>query len=90
MTIKEITIHYGGRINLGDWNSVDIKTTMTANLSEDEDSKEAARRLMEEAKEIVREAGKEAMQKRKVDLQLLFKGLPVDVRNQIMEATDAN
>jgi hypothetical protein len=54
MKVKTISVTYGRKINLGDYNSAEIGLTLWADLDEHEDHEEAVLQLQSEAREFAR------------------------------------
>ena len=64
MQIREITVTYGGKLNLGDYNSAHVELTATALLDDDEHLDEVAGQLFQQIKAEVRTQVRELMGKR--------------------------
>ena len=81
---KEISVCYGGKLNLGDYNSVHIEATVTA-LLEDGDTVEAATaELFEDVKSAVRAQAQALKAKNpRASVLEIFAGLPVEAQQQI-------
>ena len=83
MQVKEITISYGAKINVGDFNSVHIEISATALVEEGDDAEACRAELLASAKEAVRAEARELMKKPKARVAEVIAGLPVDVANQL-------
>lgn len=83
MQIREITVTYGGKLNLGDYNSAHVEASLTALLDEGEDAETATAALFEQAKGAVRAQSAELLKKVRTAATLAFAGLPVDVRETL-------
>lgn len=55
MKVKTISVTYGRKINLGDYNSAEIGLTLWADLEEGEDHVDAVRELQRESRELARD-----------------------------------
>lgn len=83
MQVREITATYGGKLNLGDYNSAHVEISLTALLDEGEDASAAAAALFEQAKAAVRAQSAEILKKTRTAATLAFAGLPVDVQQSL-------
>jgi hypothetical protein len=83
MRIKEITATWGGKINLGNYNSAHVEMTASAILDEGEDQKEAMAQLWEIVQESVRTEARKLVAVRKAQVDEIFAGLPVEAKQQI-------
>lgn len=81
--MKEVTVTYGGKLNLGDFNSAHIETTLTALPEEGETAEQVATTLLAAAKQLVQTEARRMYAKRNARVDEIFAGLPVEVRNQI-------
>jgi len=81
--LKEVTITYGGKLNLGDFNSAHIETTLTALPEEGETAEQVAAALMNTARDLVRAEARQLYAKRNARVDEIFAGLPVEVRQQL-------
>ena len=55
MQIREITVTYGGKLNLGDYNSAHVEISITGVLNDGEDARAATAVLFDQAKAAVRD-----------------------------------
>lgn len=85
MQIKEITATYGGKLNLGDFNSAHIELTASALIEDGEDPFEATAALFAQLKTQVRVQAAELARKKGARVDEIFAGLPVEARSQIRE-----
>ena len=80
MQLKELTVTYGGKLNLGDYNSAHVECSVTALIDEGESFDEVAAQLFHQVKTEVRVQVRELLKKPNSKLEAVFAGLPVDVR----------
>lgn len=64
MQITTITVTYGRKVNLGDYNSLNLEVTLGAGLEPEEEYEPALSRLWEIARESVKEQAVRATKKR--------------------------
>jgi hypothetical protein len=83
MKLKEITITYGGKLNLGDYNSAHVEMTLSALPEDGETAEQVAAALMATAKAKVREETRALYAKRGARVDQIFAGLPVEVQKQM-------
>ena len=83
MRVSEITVTYGGKLNLGDYNSAHVEISLTALLDERDDAESATAALFEQAKGAVRAQSIELLKKVRTAATQAFAGLPVDVRESL-------
>jgi hypothetical protein len=83
MHVTEITATYGGKLNLGDYNSAHVEISLTALLDEGEDAATASAALFEQAKAAVRAQSAEILKKTRTAATMAFAGLPIDVRESL-------
>jgi hypothetical protein len=83
MQIREITATWGGKLNLGDYNSAHIELTASAILDPSEDEKEALASLWQMVQESVRAEARKLVAQRKARVDEIFAGLPVEAREQM-------
>lgn len=81
MQLKEITVTYGGKLNLGNYNSAHVECSVTALVDEGESFDEVAGQLFTQAKAEVRVQVRDLLKKPGTNVEAVFAGLPVDVRN---------
>jgi hypothetical protein len=85
MKVTEITVTYGGKLNLGNYNSAHIEVSATALLDDDEQFTAAAAQLLAQVKTEVRVHAAELFNKRGAQVDEIFAGLPVEARQQIQD-----
>lgn len=85
MNVTEITVTYGGKLNLGNYNSAHIEISATALLDAGERLDEASAQLLSQIKAEVRVHVAELARKRGAQVDEIFAGLPVEARSQIQE-----
>ena len=93
MQIKEVSITYGGKLNLGDYNSAHVEATLSAIAEPGETAEGIANQLMTTAQALVREQVRSLMARRAARVDEIFAGLPVEVQKSLgngKEAADAN
>lgn len=83
MQIREITATWGGKINLGDYNSAHMEMTASAILDPGEDEKEAMSQLWQTVQESVRTEARKLAALRKARVDEIFAGLPVEAQQQV-------
>ena len=83
MQVKEISVTYGGKLNLGDYNSAHVEITVSAILDDREDGQLAVDQLFETAKAAVRKEARVLFEKRGARVDEIFAGLPVEVQQEI-------
>jgi hypothetical protein len=83
MKLKEITVTYGGKLNLGDYNSSHIEASVTVIADEGESIEEVAAAAFEQTKAAVRVHVREALRKQQVSATEVFQGLPVEVSSSL-------
>jgi hypothetical protein len=77
--IKEVTVTYGRKINLGDFNSAHVELTVNAELEDGDDIDATMRALWEMVTNNVRAKAAEFYPK--IAAQELFLGLPIAKEN---------
>jgi len=88
MQVKTISVTYGRKVNLGEYNSANIEISIWGQLEEEEDEGAAVTALWEMAKANVKAQVLPLVQKNTVKVENIFMGLPVEVQKEI--ETDAN
>lgn len=83
MRVREITVTYGGKLNLGDYNSAHIELSATALVDDEELLETASRVLFDQVKTEVRRHVVELLKKRNTRIDDVFAGLPIDVRAEM-------
>jgi hypothetical protein len=80
MQLKELTVTYGGKLNLGDYNSAHVECSVTALVDEGETVNDVVGQLFQQVKTEVRAQVRELLKKPNSKVESVFAGLPVDVR----------
>ena len=83
MQITGISITYGGKLNMGDFNSAHIECTASAILADGESPETAQAELLTFVQSAVQIKARELFVRRGARVDEIFAGLPVDVQNQI-------
>lgn len=78
--IKTISVTYGRKFNLGDYNSADISVTVWADVTDADDPTQATRALFEQAKSAVKEQALPLANKQTAQLREFIAGLPKEVQ----------
>jgi hypothetical protein len=82
MQVKTVSITYGRKLNLQDFNSATIEVSTWAELEEGEDSREAIDALFAQAKEIVREQAQGVAHKLSAQVREVMYGLPRELQQE--------
>ena len=91
MKLKTISVTYGRKINLGDFNNANIEINLSAELDEGDDEAQAASDLWEMAKNNVKAQALPLMGKATAKVENIFMGLPVKIQESLAtEEDDAN
>lgn len=83
VTVKTASVTYGRKFNLGDYNSATIDCTLWADISDDQDLDAAMAALWTMAKENVRAQALPLVNKSKAQVEQVFMGLPLELRQAI-------
>jgi hypothetical protein len=83
MKLTEITATYGGKLNLGDYNSVHIELTASAIVDEGETLEQASEALFSACRQQVRARSLEFLARKQATVEQVFAGLPVEVQQSI-------
>lgn len=83
--IKTVSITYGRKWNLGNYESATTDITIWADVEEDEDLNEVMPRLWDMAKANVKAQALPLVEKNKVQVEQIMMGLPVETREAITE-----
>jgi len=83
--VKTVSVKYGTKRNLGDFNSVNFEISVWADVEEDEDLDDVMKALWEMAKENVRAQATRVVSRQKVETEEIFLGLPIEVQDSIKE-----
>lgn len=90
MNIKEISVTYGGKLNLGDYNSAHIEMTASAVLDNFDEPEKARAELLAFVTEAVQQRARELFAKRGARVDEIFAGLPVEAQEQIKEQSNGD
>ena len=82
MQLKTVSVTYGRKFNLGDYNSATIDCSLWAELEEGEDEAAAMTALWEMAKNNVKAQAIPLVTKQTANVEQIFMGLPVAVQKQ--------
>ena len=85
MNITTISVTYGRKFNLGDYNSANVETQVWATLDEGEDAAAAYDVLWAQAKGEVKEQAEPLFAKQSAKAAQLFAGLPVELQAEIVK-----
>ena len=84
MKVKTISVKYGRRFNLDDWESIDLEVFAFGELGEGDDAKACYAELWNEAKDQVKAQALPALvkreEKRRMGLREVIDGLPKPLR----------
>lgn len=86
MNLKTVSVTYGRKFNLGDYNSATVDCTLWADLDPEEDEAAAMTALWEMAKNNVKAQALPLLQKQMASVENIFMGLPLQVQQTIQEA----
>lgn len=85
MQITTISVTYGRKFNLGDYNSANVETQIWATLDESDDTAAAFDVLWAQAKGEVREQAEPLFAKQSARAAQLFAGLPVELQAEVIK-----
>ncbi len=83
MITKEISVTYGGKLNLGDFNSAHVEMTISAVIEESDTVEAATAQLFEAAKAAVRGEARQLFEKRGARVDQIFVGLPLETQKSL-------
>ena len=83
MIVEKINLTYGGKLDLGNYNSVRIEMNATFLNDEGLPLDELADKAMEQIKAAVRPHMVDALKKNRVSVEEVFMGLPTNVRDNL-------
>jgi len=83
MKLTKIRATYGGKLNLGNFQSAEITMTLEAELEAGEDRKAAYKQLFAMAREAVIEEARPLIQKRNAMIDGVFTNLPSEFRDEL-------
>ena len=90
MKLKTITVTYGRKLNLGDYNSSHVEMSLWAELDEGDCEIAASEALRQMARNNVMSELARLQPKLDAKVQDIFMGLPVDVQKKVMGSVDEN
>jgi hypothetical protein len=85
MKLKTVSVIYERKMNLGDYNSVHAGVTLWADLEDGDNEASAAEALRQMARNHVMAELARLQPALRAKVENLFMGLPVDVRETLME-----
>lgn len=88
VTVKTVSVTYGRKFNLGDYNSAAIDCTLWADVSDDQDLDAAMIALWAMAKENVRSQALPLVNKSKAQVEKVFMGLPLELQAAVADSDD--
>lgn len=83
MILKTISVTYGRKLNLGDFNSAHSEISLWADLEPDEDEAVAAEALRTMARNQVMLELSRVDQRLQAKIQDIFAGLPVEIQKKV-------
>lgn len=90
MKLKTVSVTYGRKLNLGDFNSVHSEVSLWADLEEGDDEATAAEALRSMARNQVMLELARVEQKLAAKVEGIFAGLPIDVKKQLTNGANHN
>lgn len=88
--IKTISVTYGRKFNLGDYNSAHIEISMWADLEAGDDPDEVTEALYTDAKRHVKAQALPIVANRRAQVEKTFLGLPAEVQNQLIKGLETD
>jgi len=88
MQLKTVSVTYGRKLNLGDYNSATVDCTLWADLDEGEDEAAAMTALWDMAKNNVKAQVLPLVKKTEAQVTQIFMGLPVIVQESINQGAE--
>jgi hypothetical protein len=91
--VKTVSVHYGRKINLGDYNSANVECTVWADVEPDEDLDAAMHALWSCAKENVKAQLVPLAKKNgagSINIKETFLGLPIEARDEDLPGEGAD
>lgn len=89
-TIKTVSVTYGRKFNLGDYNSAHIELSIWADVTEEEDMDATMHQLWDMAKNNVKAQAVPLVNNGSAEIKNIFMGLPVEVQAQLTEQPEEN
>lgn len=90
MRLTNISVTYGRKLNLGDFNSVHSEVSLWADLEDGDDEASAANALRDMARNQVMLELANLNQKLAAKVETVFAGLPVSVQKQLANGANHN
>jgi hypothetical protein len=81
--IKTVSVTYGRKMNLGDYNSANIEMSIWAELEEGDNEAEVASALWEMAKNNVKAQAIPLKRQDEARVENIYMGLPIELKNAI-------
>ena len=88
--IKTVSVTYERKQNLGDFSSANIGCTVWADMRDDEPLDEVMHALWDMAKANVKSQLMPLVSRQRAEVEHIFLGLPVALREQIVNVQDGN
>ena len=82
MNIKTVSVTYGRKFNLGDYNSATLECTMWADLEESDDEN-TVNALWAQAKNYVKAQALPILKKQQADAEAIMTSLPPELQEKI-------
>jgi len=83
MRVKMVSVTYGRKINLGDYNSANIECDLWADIDEGDDLDRCMAGLWDMAKANVKAQALPLKRNLEAQVEQIFLGLPVELRDEI-------
>lgn len=84
MRITTMTVTYGRRINLGDFNNAHVEQTVSAELEDGDDPLECSAQLFDMARDQVKARILPLVKKQADEVAAIFAGLPPELQKEIL------
>lgn len=81
--IREVSIRYGGKMNLGDYNSVDIAISATAVVEPGQTMEQVVDHVLASLKKTVQGEAQRLATKRNARIDQVFAGLPSEIKSNL-------
>ncbi len=88
VTVKTVSVTYGRKFNLGDYNSATVDCTLWADVSDDQDLDVAMTALWSMAKANVKAQLLPLTSKTMAKVEQVFMGLPLELRKSALDDED--
>ncbi len=90
MRLRAVAVHYGRKMNLGDFNSANVECDLWADLDEGEDEGAVMSALWTMAKANVKAQLVPLVTKQAAQVEEVFLGLPVELKELVEEGKNAD